>query len=132
MPGASKYLTANELVELLDHSVSTKTLANWRCDAREPGPRFLRFGNRIRYPRSEAERWIEGRLHGSTIEYAASRDDDRSARAKEVEERAALEAKREALRQELAVLERQLDETSGATPTPRSGRGRPPTDKRGK
>lgn len=113
-----KYLTADELVELLDFSVSTKTLANWRCDPREPGPRFLRFGNRIRYPRDEAEQWLKGRLHGSTVEYAGQQDQRRASRSEEAAERAALEQRRDVLMLELTALEQRLSAGDGARAKP--------------
>lgn len=37
-------------------SLSSRTLANWRAEGK--GPTFVRLGRRIRYPRTEIERFV--------------------------------------------------------------------------
>jgi len=37
-------------------SLSARTLANWRAEGK--GPTFVRLGRRIRYPRTEIERFV--------------------------------------------------------------------------
>ena len=64
---AQSYFTAAEVARRL--RLSTKTLANWRCNPRGPGPKFQRFGNRIQYPRDEFEAWSKAHLYSSTADY---------------------------------------------------------------
>ena len=43
-------------------SLSARTLANWRAECR--GPTFVRLGRRVRYPRTEIERFVaEATVH---------------------------------------------------------------------
>jgi hypothetical protein len=107
--------------------VSIKTLANWRCREDAPGPPFQRFGNRILYPRAMLDAWIAARLHQSTGEYAAAKEQRRAERARREEERATLELKRQDLERELARVREQLRPRSAAPRPVKSkpaGRGR--------
>ena len=56
-----------ELARMIPATV--KTLANWRCDPRRPGPKYRRIGNRILYPKTEVEAWMAEHLHTSTADY---------------------------------------------------------------
>ena len=62
-----RHLSPPEVAELL--GVKLKTLANWRCDPKGPGPRFRRIGNRIQYPSALFDAWLEANLHTSTADY---------------------------------------------------------------
>jgi excisionase family DNA binding protein len=53
-----EYLTEKEAARLL--RLAPRTLKKWR--SRNKGPRFVRFGNRVRYPRKYLEEWSDGQL----------------------------------------------------------------------
>lgn len=67
----STLLTANEVAEFLNHRISVKTLANWRSSppGAARGPRYRRLGNRIFYPLSSLQEWMEKNEFESTNEY---------------------------------------------------------------
>jgi hypothetical protein len=69
----SPLLTAAEVVELLEHRITTRTLANWRS-AGGDGPRYKKIGARIYYPLDAVEEWIEGREFSSTRDYPKWRE----------------------------------------------------------
>jgi predicted DNA-binding transcriptional regulator AlpA len=49
-------MSAEELSALI--GVETKTLANWRCQAK--GPKSLKVGRLVRYRMSDVEKWLAG------------------------------------------------------------------------
>lgn len=57
----SAYLTIEQLSRRLQ--VHILTLYRWRRDGE--GPKFVRFGRMIRYPRPEIERWEVARRIGA-------------------------------------------------------------------
>lgn len=50
-----KYLKASEIVKRWENSISSGTLANWRCQGK--GPPFVKFGSKVLYPVKELEAW---------------------------------------------------------------------------
>lgn len=50
-----KYLTPSELSERWEGAVVTGTLANWR--SKGCGPRYRKFGSRVRYLIADIEEW---------------------------------------------------------------------------
>lgn len=61
LEGDETYLTPRELCSRWRNSVSEKTLANWRSDPNEPGPGYLKFGNRVLYPLSQVKEFENDR-----------------------------------------------------------------------
>lgn len=55
-------LTADELAKEL--KCSAKKLANDRCGG--VGPRFVKVGGLVRYPREEINRWLQEQMRSST------------------------------------------------------------------
>lgn len=55
-----KCLTPRELTVRWNHSITTGTLANWRCQKK--GPPFVRFGSRVLYPMEKLELWEASQL----------------------------------------------------------------------
>ena len=55
-------MTGAELADLL--CISTKTLANWRCQGK--GPPFLKFGRSVRYRKSSVDTWLAANEVAST------------------------------------------------------------------
>lgn len=53
MNKTAKMLRPEQVAELI--SVSTRTLARWRCDG--TGPAWLKVGRVIRYPSVDLEEW---------------------------------------------------------------------------
>lgn len=52
---AVSYLTPSELAKRWNYSITTGTLANWRCQKK--GPPFTRFGSHILYPLEKLIEW---------------------------------------------------------------------------
>jgi hypothetical protein len=69
-------LTPQEAVELLQHRISAKTLANWRSDGENAGPKFKKLGGRIYYRRSAVLTLVE-RDFDSTRDYKDMREERR-------------------------------------------------------
>jgi hypothetical protein len=61
------YLTSDQLAERL--GLKVRTLANWRSDPKQPGPRFRKYGNRIRYIITDVLDWEKRHEFGSTADY---------------------------------------------------------------
>jgi excisionase family DNA binding protein len=57
-----KLLTPDEVSELL--SVTTHTLAVWRCEGRYHLP-YIKTGRLVRYREEDVQRFIEDRMRGS-------------------------------------------------------------------
>lgn len=55
MASRQRYLTPHELADYLN--VKTETLAWWRKVDPPRGPRWKKFGNGVRYPFTEVERY---------------------------------------------------------------------------
>ncbi|MFM2090724.1 MAG: Achromobacter phage Mano, partial [Planctomycetota bacterium] len=51
----SEYLTPGELVARWKNQIGLGTLANWRSLGN--GPKYLKLGGRILYPRTAVEAW---------------------------------------------------------------------------
>ncbi|UIF85152.1 helix-turn-helix domain-containing protein [Cupriavidus sp. UYPR2.512] len=62
-----QYLTPAQVSERYSGRIAVRTLANWRSAG--TGPRFLRLGGAILYPRDELERWEKRRTVSATNEY---------------------------------------------------------------
>lgn len=62
-------LTEREAAEFLD--VSPGTLPVWRSTGRYTLP-FIKIGHKVRYRRSDLERWLESRTHTNGVTYRAS------------------------------------------------------------
>jgi hypothetical protein len=58
-----RFLTPNEVVELLAGTISASTLARWRFNLTPGSPPFVKIGNRVAYEVAAIERWLEGRRH---------------------------------------------------------------------
>jgi excisionase family DNA binding protein len=56
-------MTPDQVAEAL--GVATGTLAKWRMTGLD-GPRFLKFGSKVRYDVADVETWIETRRRRST------------------------------------------------------------------
>jgi predicted DNA-binding transcriptional regulator AlpA len=54
-------MSTQELSEFI--GVAVKTLANWRSQA--IGPKYVKPGGRVRYRRSDVEKWLASREYGS-------------------------------------------------------------------
>jgi excisionase family DNA binding protein len=63
----SKLLTPEQVAELL--SVTTHTLAVWRCEGRYPLP-YIKTGRLVRYREEDVLKFIESRTRGAQ-EHAA-------------------------------------------------------------
>lgn len=66
-PNASNsqlFLTSDEAATYL--GLKRCTLEAWRC--RGGGPKYLKFGNAVRYRLSDLESWIESRARSNTSE----------------------------------------------------------------
>ena len=55
MDNQPKFLTPAEVVKRWNGAVTTGTLANWRSHGK--GPKFQKFGSRVRYPLHLLEGW---------------------------------------------------------------------------
>ncbi|WP_029923958.1 helix-turn-helix transcriptional regulator [Nocardia otitidiscaviarum] len=55
MPNTTAWLTRHELAART--KLSPKTLANWAAATPPKGPRFTRFGNRVRYRLDDVVAW---------------------------------------------------------------------------
>lgn len=55
-------LNPEQVAQFLD--LSTATLARYRC--RGTGPRFIKFGNGIRYRRADLMAWLDGSVRQGT------------------------------------------------------------------
>ena len=52
--------------------VTTKTMANWRCQGAGLGPKFLRVGRKIKYDPDDIAEWREAKRVSSTSEPAVA------------------------------------------------------------
>ncbi len=57
---AHRLLTTEEAAALLN--VPVRTLTNWRCRGRFPGPPFVRLGGTVRYRRGDLLEWVAERV----------------------------------------------------------------------
>jgi hypothetical protein len=129
--GRSPLLTPAEVVELLDHRVTTKTLSNWRYSDEPCGPPFKKLGNRVFYPLAAVEKWMEANEYSSIREYWEKRDarapQAPAAPAPPAEVEASLIAEFDARVAELRdLLIARLAELPRSQPPVKRSRGRPP------
>jgi hypothetical protein len=64
-----QYLSPDDVVTMLGHVISKKTLSNWRSNPRNPGPAFTRIGGRILYLITDVAKWAAERRYTCTTEY---------------------------------------------------------------
>jgi len=117
---AERFLSPREVESRL--RISRKTLANWRSDPAQPGPRYRRYGNKILYPESGLTEWEAAHEFRSTQDYDRGQEvvsgaDRRPALAE-------LEAKIESLKKKLVTAEEAMFAILSSPSTARSKRRR--------
>lgn len=64
---AEKFLSTDELSSMLGGKIKPRTLANWRSLGM--GPKFVKMGGKVAYPRNEVDAWLERRTVENTSQY---------------------------------------------------------------
>lgn len=61
------FYSPEQLSERLGGTIKPRTLANWRTSG--TGPKYVKLGGKVAYPKREVEAWIAKRTVQSTSQY---------------------------------------------------------------